>query len=204
MNVDYTKTGQKHEDVPDEQFDQEQLRMGIEVEKEHTDDPEEAKEIAKDHLVELPDYYTRLKKMEAEAEKELGKKGAYFMARGYCEELGKLKFAAKKDQDFDPSALTTAITLGTLGGGAAGVAGEMVAFENAIDKIKNKYKPSMKKAPTVAEIQRIGKEWRKALNVAQAKILGRTKYTVPAAAAAGALLGTGGYVGYKKLRKRGK
>jgi len=63
----------KHKDVPDEQFDAEQLNMGIEIEKEHTDDPALAKEIAKDHLAEIPDYYTRLKKMESEA-KSKGKK----------------------------------------------------------------------------------------------------------------------------------
>ena len=47
--------------------DPEQLRMGIEVEFEHTDDSEIAKKIALDHLAEIPDYYTRLKKMEEEA-----------------------------------------------------------------------------------------------------------------------------------------
>ena len=44
-----------------------ELAMGIEVEKEHTNDEELAKEIALDHLTEIPDYYTRLKEMEAEA-----------------------------------------------------------------------------------------------------------------------------------------
>jgi hypothetical protein len=34
-------------------------------------DPEIAKEIAMDHLAEFPDYYTRLDKMEKEAEKDL-------------------------------------------------------------------------------------------------------------------------------------
>ena len=59
------KTG-KHQDTPDSEFDPEQLKMGIEVEKEHTDCPYLAKEIAKDHLAEIPDYYSRLKKMEEE------------------------------------------------------------------------------------------------------------------------------------------
>ncbi len=48
----------------------EQLKMGIKVEMEHTDNPEIAKKIAIDHLKELPDYYTRLVKMEAEGKKE--------------------------------------------------------------------------------------------------------------------------------------
>ena len=41
-----------------------QLALGIRVEMEHTDDPREAREIALDHLMELPDYYSRLAKME--------------------------------------------------------------------------------------------------------------------------------------------
>lgn len=45
---------------PDE-FPEKQLRMGWEVEFEHSDDPMLALEIAMDHLAELPDYYTRLK-----------------------------------------------------------------------------------------------------------------------------------------------
>lgn len=49
-------------------FDQEQLRMGQKVEMEHTNDPKIAREIAGDHLVEIDDYYTRLDKMEKEAE----------------------------------------------------------------------------------------------------------------------------------------
>lgn len=62
----------KHKNVPDNQFDAQQLKRGIEVEMEHTNDPAIAKEIAKDHLVELPDYYTRLDKMEAEGGKKYG------------------------------------------------------------------------------------------------------------------------------------
>jgi len=54
----------KHNHVPDEKFDTKQLKMGIKVEKEHTDCPKMAKAIAKDHLAECADYYTRLAKME--------------------------------------------------------------------------------------------------------------------------------------------
>ena len=53
----------KKHDVP-VNFIQKQLKMGIEVEKEHTKKEAKAREIALDHLLELPDYYTRLKKME--------------------------------------------------------------------------------------------------------------------------------------------
>lgn len=41
-----------------------QLELGIKVEMEHTDDPNVAIEIAKDHLCEFPTYYTELDKME--------------------------------------------------------------------------------------------------------------------------------------------
>ena len=51
-------------------FDQEQLRMGIDVEMEHTDDPEIAKEIAMDHLTEDSKYYTHLKNMEEKFQNE--------------------------------------------------------------------------------------------------------------------------------------
>jgi hypothetical protein len=51
-------------------YDLNQLLMGIKVELEHTSDRMLALEIATDHLEEFPDYYTRLKKMEEEAEKD--------------------------------------------------------------------------------------------------------------------------------------
>jgi hypothetical protein len=44
---------------------QKQLSKGIKVEKEHTSDERIAREIALDHLSELPDYYDRLQKAEA-------------------------------------------------------------------------------------------------------------------------------------------
>lgn len=59
-------------------FDIEQFRMGMDVELEHGfqdlltnvtgDDPLVTGKIALAHLNEYPDYYTRLAKMEAEAE----------------------------------------------------------------------------------------------------------------------------------------
>lgn len=41
-----------------------QLDIGIKIEQEHTTNSNVAREIALDHLTELPDYYTRLQKME--------------------------------------------------------------------------------------------------------------------------------------------
>lgn len=48
------------------EVDQKELKMGIKVEMEHTDDPEEAKIIALQHLAEDPKYYTKLKKVGLE------------------------------------------------------------------------------------------------------------------------------------------
>lgn len=66
-------------------FDVEQLRMGMDVELEHgkhdadtnvtDDDVVVTAKIARAHLNEFPDYYTRLAVMEAEAE-------AYWAAHG--------------------------------------------------------------------------------------------------------------------------
>ncbi len=63
------------------EFDIEQYRMGLDVELEHgkvdrhtnvtDDDPIMTGKIALAHLNEFPDYYTRLEKMEREAEGKL-------------------------------------------------------------------------------------------------------------------------------------
>jgi GNAT superfamily N-acetyltransferase len=89
-----------------------ELRMGIEVEQEHTGDMREAGKIAMDHLREFPDYYTRLTKMEARAKaglapneqirvehdlgqhRELGNWGPYVLVSAYIgsQEAGRLWF----------------------------------------------------------------------------------------------------------------
>ena len=63
-------------------FDVEQFRAGMNVELEHGrhdpatdvtgDDPQVTGKIALAHLKEFPDYYTRLERMEEEAEREWG------------------------------------------------------------------------------------------------------------------------------------
>jgi len=72
------------------EYDQKELEAGIKIESEHKDvynffksfcdkhnlempitDTEMYKMIAKSHLKEISDYYTRLKKMEKEADKKL-------------------------------------------------------------------------------------------------------------------------------------
>lgn len=55
---------------PDSAFPAEALAEGAEVESEHVAIPQVAKEIAKDHLTEDPQYYPKLEKMEEGAEKK--------------------------------------------------------------------------------------------------------------------------------------
>jgi predicted transcriptional regulator len=56
-----------------EEYSQEQLTKGIEVEKEHTEDEEICAIIAAHHLDEISDYYDRLDRMEQEAESKTPK-----------------------------------------------------------------------------------------------------------------------------------
>ena len=68
-----------------DRFDLEQFRAGMDVEFEHgshdpqtnvtNDDPIVTGKIALAHMKEFPDYYERLEKMEAEAEREWAEKG---------------------------------------------------------------------------------------------------------------------------------
>jgi hypothetical protein len=68
-------------------FDVEQFRMGLDVELEHgkispktnitNDDPIMTGKIALAHLREFPDYYTRLYRLEKQAEKALEKSKAH-------------------------------------------------------------------------------------------------------------------------------
>lgn len=56
----------KHDDTTDSHYDPHELAMGVEDEMEHTNDERTAKNIVKDHLSEIPDYYSRLRKMKTQ------------------------------------------------------------------------------------------------------------------------------------------
>jgi hypothetical protein len=62
--------GGKADGEPASQYDSHELQMGKQVEQEHTSNSQIAEEIAKDHLEEIPDYYSRLKRMEDGAPKQ--------------------------------------------------------------------------------------------------------------------------------------
>ncbi len=69
LNGDELEGGLADEKGEDE-FDEEQLEKGEDVEMEHTDDEDIAEEIAKDHLMEMDDYYDKLEDMEEEGGKK--------------------------------------------------------------------------------------------------------------------------------------
>ena len=69
--VEFLANGRANEkNVVEADVDPEELKIGVEVEFEHTTNKETAQRIAMDHLAELKDYYTRLKKMEEEGRAE--------------------------------------------------------------------------------------------------------------------------------------
>lgn len=75
----------------DEEFNAKELEKGTKEELEHTNDKEIAKSIAKDHLAELPNYYTELDKMEDKLENKEAGRGLYNQPQGdsYNQDSGK-------------------------------------------------------------------------------------------------------------------
>lgn len=58
-------------EIPDNQFVPKQLEIGIRIEREHSENLNIRKQIAKAHLVENPLYYDYLLKMEEDMENNL-------------------------------------------------------------------------------------------------------------------------------------
>jgi len=87
--------GGKADKMTDSDFPKKQMEMGQKVEMEHTDDSQKAREIARDHLEEFDDYYTRLDKMEEEAKKAKEKKAGAI--KDFF--LGSEKTRNKKEQE---------------------------------------------------------------------------------------------------------
>jgi hypothetical protein len=105
----------------DSKYPKDQLKAGIKVEMEHTDDPAKAKEIAKDHLEEGKDYYTRLEKMERGM-----KKSAFFIgfekrAYDYDWEAKAMEKDRARRQHETPTPLGKAMGVGAGLGGLAGL-----------------------------------------------------------------------------------
>lgn len=81
-----------------------QLDMGMKVEMEHTDDKEKAKEIAMDHLWEDPNYYSKLKKIEAKEMTGADSAGAFAPAFGTVikkKNITKIHNMTESEQEID-------------------------------------------------------------------------------------------------------
>jgi len=99
---------------PDEEYNQEELKMGIEIEMEHTTDKKLAKKIAKHHLDEFPNYYTELSKMEEKLKKKYdAKRGKYanckrmLIFQGYTEHEAETACAKWLDSEDKPDEFNT-------------------------------------------------------------------------------------------------
>jgi hypothetical protein len=64
----------KKGNIPDKKFNKKELTKGTKLEKEHTNDKKIAKQIAKAHLSESPEYYKELSKMEKKMKRKRKKK----------------------------------------------------------------------------------------------------------------------------------
>lgn len=70
-----------------------QLKKGIDLEMEHTDDEDIAKEIAMDHLYEDPNYYDKLKKVETKEATTSASSGQYSSPAIWAKSMKKKDFA---------------------------------------------------------------------------------------------------------------
>ena len=122
----------KHNEKPDSAFPKKELAMGRKVEREHTDDYQTAENIAKDHLSEMRDYYSKLNKMEKGA--SLSKQADEYA------DIAKIHQATKpRKPDFVGAGLTAGIGAAE-GGGLAYLAGKgLDAATKGKTQAANKY-----------------------------------------------------------------
>lgn len=99
---------------------QKELEMGKKVELEHTGDKKLAQDIAMDHLAEIPDYYTRLNKMEEKAKKNITE--SILKEALLCEE----KIVGFQNQNYG----NFVILIGSPGAGKTFVAGQLLNLRN--------------------------------------------------------------------------
>lgn len=74
-----------------------ELRKGKKIELEHTNNQTKATEIAMDHLIEFPDYYTRLEKLEKEAQRHWKNKVANENTKDLIKRLIRENFDIKQN-----------------------------------------------------------------------------------------------------------
>lgn len=84
---------------PDSDFDPKALKDGVKVELEHTDNPQIAKEVSKDHLEEFPEYYSALKVMEQKLKDKTFKKSSLLKSESKTPYPGPIKDKEFKRKD---------------------------------------------------------------------------------------------------------
>jgi len=89
-----------------------QLDMGLNIESEHTKDKSKAKEIAMDHLWEDPNYYTKLKKIEATESTGADSAGAFEPAFGSTPIKRKINVIHNLKEEEELGEVTTASSSG--------------------------------------------------------------------------------------------
>lgn len=95
--------GGKGDNLSDDSIPKDVLAKAVKHEMEHTNDPEIAKEIAKDHLAEDIEYYDKLAKIEKQPKKDK------LVAAGCCvyaEDTGRVLMLQRAMSDDDPAAGT--------------------------------------------------------------------------------------------------
>ena len=101
--------GGKADKKPDSNFSAQQIAKGEKVEREHTTNPALAHEIAKDHLAEIPDYYTRLDKMEEAAKKKQAGDMPHFLDQDRPAKVKEIYSAIKRDHPDMPAEMKARI-----------------------------------------------------------------------------------------------
>lgn len=90
----------------DAEFPPAALAEGQRVEMEHTDDPQLAREIAKDHLTEREDYYERLKQVEASGRLIDAARVARLVCAGAADSGGRERLFGKRNEADEAEAVT--------------------------------------------------------------------------------------------------
>ena len=111
------------DNTPTHSVDPVQLSLGVQIEMEHTNDPEIAKEIAMDHLTEDPEYYSKLVKAGLASEFQPSHNSGF----------------GDPDQSFNDSARVgqKGLQVGNMGGSIGGTSNGQVHGRNS-DPIVNK------------------------------------------------------------------
>lgn len=94
INTKNKLVGGKGDNLSPDDFDPDEIAMGLQVEMEHTTDPDVAMEITLDHLAENPKYYSLLKKSGIDPHESHIKASSLNQLLDMCE-------TGEPDQDYD-------------------------------------------------------------------------------------------------------